>query len=61
MNFLLINTFWPSDQGLKSMDKNFRHVGNDLLQDPIPDKIYGYHVLTIQWLIVGTIKKPSLR
>jgi len=43
------------------MDKNFRHVDNDLLQDPIPDKISGYRVLTNQWLIVGTIKKPALR
>jgi hypothetical protein len=61
MNYLLINTFWLSDQGWNSMDKNFRHVGNDLLQDPIPDKISGYRVLTNQWLIVGTIKKPALR
>jgi len=42
------------------MDKNFRHVGNDLLQDPIHDKIYGYRVLTNKWLIVGTIKKAPL-
>ena len=43
------------------MDKNFCHVGNDLLQDPIHDKISGYHVLTNKWLIVGTIKKAPLR
>ena len=43
------------------MDKNFRHVGNDLLQDPIHDKISGYCVLTNKWLIVSTIKKAPLR
>jgi len=43
------------------MEQNFCHVGNDLLQDPIPDKISSYRVLTNQWLIVGTIKKPALR
>ena len=43
------------------MGKNFRHVGNDLLQDPIHDNISHYHVLTNKWLIVGTIKKAPLR